>query len=212
MTRPRIVAVDPGPDCGVVVYDPEISAPIVFAGRIPALALRPMLRDRRLTPLDVNGDEVSLTGPHVLAIEVMRARGKPTSNDEFDTCILTGRLIEAWGDPWAPVFRRDVKMALLGEAAANDAMIRAELVERFGGEKVALERPRKCEACDGKGKIYGGAVLAPPEKRKRVWIPCDVCHETGRVGKDGPLLHVVRDTLAALAVAVTYNLKGASKL
>lgn len=77
----------------------------------------------------------------VLAIEMMRARGMPTSNDEFKTLVWIGRFQQAWSDPESVrlVYRQDVKMHICGSMKAKDANIRAALLDMFpgtGGGKV----------------------------------------------------------------------------
>lgn len=71
-----------------------------------------------------------------MAIEMMRARGMPTANAEFLTCVWIGRFIQAWQPrPWSFVYRGDVKMHLCGSMRAKDSNIRAALIDRFGGSK-----------------------------------------------------------------------------
>lgn len=77
----------------------------------------------------------------VLAIEMMRARGMPTSNDEFRTLVWIGRFQQAWRDPEAVrlVYRQDVKLHVCGSMKAKDANIRAALLDQVGpqGKKSA---------------------------------------------------------------------------
>lgn len=77
----------------------------------------------------------------VLAIEMMRARGMPTSNDEFKTLVWIGRFQQAWRDPEAVrlVYRQDVKLHVCGSMKAKDANIRAALLDQVGpqGKKSA---------------------------------------------------------------------------
>lgn len=71
----------------------------------------------------------------VLAIEMMKARGMPTSNDEFKTLVWIGRFQQAWREPEAVrlVYRQDVKLHVCGSMKAKDPNIRQALLDRFGG-------------------------------------------------------------------------------
>jgi hypothetical protein len=73
-------------------------------------------------------------GADVLAIEMMKARGMPTSNDEFKTLVWIGRYQQAWSNPEAVklVYRMDVKMEVCGSMRANDSNIRQALIDRLG--------------------------------------------------------------------------------
>jgi len=69
-----------------------------------------------------------------LAIEMMKARGMPTSNDEFRTLVWIGRFQQAWHDPEAVrlVYRQDVKLHVCGSMKAKDSNIRAALIDLVG--------------------------------------------------------------------------------
>lgn len=73
-------------------------------------------------------------GADLLAIEMMRARGMPTSNDEFRTLVWIGRFQQAWRDPEAVrlVYRGDVKLHICGSMQAKDKNIRAALLDAVG--------------------------------------------------------------------------------
>lgn len=82
-----------------------------------------------------------------LAIEMMRARGMPVSNEEMQTLVWVGRFVQAWHSPESVrlVFRGDVKMHVCGSMKANDANIRAALLDLIG--------PQGTKA--NKGPTYG---------------------------------------------------------
>lgn len=147
---PRIISVDPGStQSGYAVFDPVCSDPVVAAGILTNEALLGHLRQKALDPIGVDDDCVPLTGPHVLVVEMMRARGMPFSNDEMRTLVWLGRFIEAWGGEWAEVYRQDVKIHLCGHAKAKDTNIRAALIDRFGGKEKAIGRKA------APGPLYG---------------------------------------------------------
>jgi hypothetical protein len=70
----------------------------------------------------------------VLAIEMMKARGMPTSNDEFKTLVWIGRFLQAWREPEEVrlVYRQDVKLHVCGSMKAKDPNIRAALLDLIG--------------------------------------------------------------------------------
>src|SRR4029077_6631736 len=70
------------------------------------------------------------------AIEWTAPRGMPASAELFETLYWVGRyaaVIEELGLRVARVKRGDVKRHLCGTTAANDANVRAALIDRFGG-------------------------------------------------------------------------------
>jgi hypothetical protein len=88
-------------------------------------------------------------GDH-LAIEMIASYGMPVGREVFETCVMIGRFIEAWGRPYTLVYRRDVKMHLCGNNAAKDGNIRAALIDRFGPGKAKAVGTIKA-----KGPLYG---------------------------------------------------------
>lgn len=120
-----IFAIDPGTtQSGWVLYDGE---KVVDAGVAPNH--------------DVLRWVQAGQGADVLAIEMMKARGMPTSNDELRTLVWLGRFQQAWREPDAVhlVYRQDVKLNICGSMKAKDTNIRAALIDLFpatGGGKV----------------------------------------------------------------------------
>ena len=121
-----ILAIDPGSEQSAwISYSPA------------AQVVGDMSIDTNCDLLDVLAGHYNTSGQagH-MAIEMMRARGMPTANAEFLTCVWIGRFIQAWQPrPWSFVYRADVKMALCGSMRAKDSNIRAALIERFGGSR-----------------------------------------------------------------------------
>lgn len=156
MTPPTILAIDPGP---------ERSAWLVFdRGRPVDFSI-----DANPGVLAVIADSPA----DVLAIESIASYGMSVGAEVFETCVWSGRFIQAWHHQAAPwpdestahrVYRRDVKLHLCGTARAKDANVRQALIDRYG-----------------------------PGKDKAI----------GRKASPGPLYGVSSHAWAALAVAVT---------
>lgn len=69
-----------------------------------------------------------------LAIEMMKARGMPMSNDAMETLVWIGRFQQAWRDPEAVrrPYRMDIKLHLCGSARAKDPNVWQALKDRLG--------------------------------------------------------------------------------
>jgi hypothetical protein len=71
----------------------------------------------------------------VLVLEQIASFGMPVGAEIFESCVWTGRFIEAWeagGGQWDRVKRHEVKSALCRNSRAKDAHIRQALIDRFG--------------------------------------------------------------------------------
>jgi hypothetical protein len=115
-----ILAIDPGSvKSGFVLFD---GSKVHDSGVAENHDVRAMLQDW------------SRPGECALAIEMMKARGMPTSNEEMETLVWIGRFIESWYDPHSVrlVYRADVKLHVCGTAKATDSNIRAGLIEMVG--------------------------------------------------------------------------------
>lgn len=84
---------------------------------------------------------IAMPGAH-LAIEMVASYGMAVGREVFDTCVWTGRFIEAWvGDdpekpqPFTRVYRSDVKSHICRNSRAKDANIRQALIDKFGPGK-----------------------------------------------------------------------------
>ena len=141
MTPRAVYAVDPGP-----VH----SALVVYDGAVRAHATLPNddLLSRLATHLG--------TPQHVLAIEQIASYGMPVGAEVFETCVWSGRFIQAWTGyhdpprPWMPVKRLAVKLALCHDSRARDASIRQALLDRFGPGRHAALGTKKAP-----GPLYG---------------------------------------------------------
>src|SRR3954469_15573927 len=95
----RILAIDPGNiDSGFALYDADgnrvMESGVILNRHMFAL----LTRLQQMSP--------------ILAIEMMRARGMPASNEAFETLVWVGRFQQAWYDPAGVVlaYRADVKL------------------------------------------------------------------------------------------------------
>lgn len=69
------------------------------------------------------------------AIEMIASYGMPVGKEVFETCLWIGRFKEAWevrGGTVKLIYRMDVKRFHCHTTRANDASIRAALIDRFG--------------------------------------------------------------------------------
>lgn len=78
-----------------------------------------------------------------LAVEMVASYGMAVGKEVFETCLWVGRFVEAWARselylPARLVYRREVKLHLCESPKANDANIRAALIDRFGGKAAAV--------------------------------------------------------------------------
>ncbi len=128
-----ILAIDPGStDSAWVVLDG--GKPIAHAKE----QNQELLRRLRL------GEHVpGFTVPMValLAIEGIASYGMAVGKEVFDTCMWSGRFREAWeyrGGKVQIVYRKEVKIFHCETSRANDANIRASLIDRFGGKELAI--------------------------------------------------------------------------
>jgi hypothetical protein len=114
-----ILAIDPGnADSGWVIYD---KGKVLDSG---VHSNAEMLR----------AVQQSYGTVDALAIEMMRARGMPVSNDEMETLVWIGRYQQAFGHPEEVLFayRQEVKLHLCGSARAKDPNVRQALIDRIG--------------------------------------------------------------------------------
>ena len=73
-----------------------------------------------------------------LAIEFPRVRGMQVMQQVLDTCLVAGRIIQAWPGKWARIDRGHVKNCICGSSRATDSNIRTALLGMFpptGGGK-----------------------------------------------------------------------------
>lgn len=136
----QIYAIDPG--C-------EQSALVVFDGQ--------SVLNHETAPNEQLLDEISdrtRSKDHVLVVEMIASYGMAVGAEVFETCVWSGRFIQAWAGyhasmPWDRVKRLQVKLALCHDSRAKDANIRQALLDRFGGKDRAIGRKA------APGPLYG---------------------------------------------------------
>ena len=125
---------------------------------------------------------------HVV-IEDVGNYGMAVGRDTFETVKWIGRF-----DPFnvaTMIPRPTIKTHLCGVASAKDSNVRQALIDRFGGDEVAVGG-KKCQTCKGKGWKGTGRPVCPE---------CDGDkYETPPGGLHGISGHA----WSALAVGVTY--------
>jgi hypothetical protein len=136
----RVWGIDPGP---------AVSSAVLFDGtrvldvRLSVInsALLQYLHD-----LVASGPPVSTT----LAIEKIAAMGQVVGGETLETVFWSGRFVEAWDPhPWARVTRGEVKMHLCESMRAKDKNVRQALIDKFGGDSVAIGKKKS------PGPLYG---------------------------------------------------------
>lgn len=105
--------------------------------------------------------EDKLELPHLLAMELIQSMGMAVGQTVFDTCIWTGRLIEAWlaqnrHNNYVYVTRRQEKLHLCGSMRAKDTNIRQAIMDRYGSTRQKAIGTKKQP-----GPLYG--------VRKDIW-------------------------------------------
>jgi len=142
----RVLAIDPGNTMSAwcVVSN---GVPIMF-DKVPNASVLRMLRTVWLPGA---GSDASI--PDLLAVEGIASYGMAVGKEVFDTCRWIGRFEEAWdqsGRAFSLIYRKDVKQFHCGTTRANDANIRAALIDRFGpGREKAVGTKR------AQGQLYG---------------------------------------------------------
>ena len=116
-----IVAIDPGPkESAFVRYDPLCQELLDFGkepnGKFIGEGWEPF-----------KGDSIF--------IEMIASYGMPVGKEVFETCVFIGKLLNTYQWEWNThrLTRHMVKLHVCKSARANDANIRAALIDRFGG-------------------------------------------------------------------------------
>lgn len=140
-----ILAIDPGTThSAYVVYGTafEQKDAVLKKGIVENNALADMLRPGGLLMCD--------GFMRTLYIEMVASYGMAVGKTVFETCVWTGRFIEAFNGPFEYIYRKDVKMHLCGQTRAKDSNIRQAIMDRYGSERSIAIGTKKAP-----GPLYG---------------------------------------------------------
>jgi hypothetical protein len=131
-----------------------------------------------------------------VVIEDVGHYGMPVGRDVFETVRWTGRFdyLAANVCKLKVIYikRPDIKLHLCGSPRANDSTVRQAIIDKFGGDQVAVGG-KKCIVCKGKGWAGRGRP------------PCSECNQTGWETPPGPLRGISGHVWAALASGLTHH-------
>ena len=135
----------------------------------------------------------------VLVIEDIGHYGLAVGRDVFQTVKWMGRMQQAFKGETVYIPRGEVLINLCGKRqGANDSTVRQALIDRYGGDDVAIGG-KKCQACKGKGWRGAGRPV------------CEECNGNKYETPQGVLYGVSGHAWSALAVGVTYLDQQSSK-
>ena len=177
----RLLAIDPGPvKSGWIVLDGQKPEQWGWEDNHGVQIMSDQLLER-----DIN----------TLVIEDVTNMGMAVGKDVFETVRWSGRF--DYDCTATFIDRRVVKLTLCGNAQAKDPNIRQALIDRYGGDSVAIGG-KKCRDCAGKGWRGRGRPV------------CASCDGKGYETPPGPLHGVSGHVWSALAVGITYLEQGVS--
>lgn len=132
----RLVAVDPGQfESAWMLLDCESRLPLAFATEANAAVLAHLDTFSRLEGAKRGRYEI----PLMIEMVSHYGSGMAVGQSVFDTCVVIGRMIQAWRGPYHLLKRREIKLTLCGNARAKDSNIRQALIDRYeptGGGRV----------------------------------------------------------------------------
>lgn len=145
--------------------------------------------------------------PWLTVCEMPQYYGKDRSvgMDIFETCYWVGNFrwaVAGRGLPFHRLRRPAVRAHICGTAQSNDRLVRQALIDRFGGDSVAL-KGKKCGKCKGAG-TYLARLSFHSGSKGSYPATCPNCEGSGWLRKPGPLAGITSHMWAALAVAVTW--------
>lgn len=176
-----VLAIDPGPEkSGWVYLDSE--GGVRNSAIAPNATLFYTLMRRETFPTLVV-ERMGFMGPQ-----------RPAGNETHETNVWSGHflaLYRHYGKPWARIYRRTVQIHHTG-GVNGDPIIRAALIDRFGGKAAAIGGVH-CRKCKGKGWFGSGRPTCPR------------CGGSKWESPPGPLNGVVEDCWQALALGLAYR-------
>lgn len=133
-----LIAIDPGPHkSAYVVFD---GSRLLRFGKVPNEELLAMLGDY---------SAVGLANCAPLVVEQIAAMGMAVGAEVFETVFWSGRFVASYPHDWDRIKRCEVKLHLCGNMRAKDPNIRQALIDRFGGDSVAIGKKKS------PGPLYG---------------------------------------------------------
>lgn len=141
-----------------------------------------------------------------LVIEDVSHYGMAVGRDVFDTVKWMGRFWQANSGYAEFIGRPAIKTHLCGVATAKDGNVRQALIDRYGGDAVAIGG-KKCQRCKGKGWVGRGRPACPDCATVVTWTEGDRKLQKvvwGYETPPGPLHGISGHCWSALAVAVTW--------
>lgn len=128
----------------------------------------------------------------IVAIEMVASYGMAVGKDVFETCVAIGRFAEACeyrGIEVRFVYRREVKLFHCFTAKANDANIRAAIIDRFGGKDAAIGLKRTPGPLHGiKADVWSALAIALTVEGKPIDLLNPAPRETGTKITDDPTI------------------------
>lgn len=120
-----------------------------------------------------------------VSIEMVASYGMAVGREVFETCVWIGRFAEAWRVRQSQrslipaetqlIYRRDVKLFHCYSARANDANIRAAIIDRFGGKERAIGSKKAPGPLYGiKADIWSALAIALMVEGKAATLPHSV--------------------------------------
>jgi len=142
----NILAIDPGctESAWVQLHDREL----IGSGKLP------------------NRDVLSLVrtlGGDVLVVESVASYGMAVGFEVFETCVWTGRYIEAWESRnrvSARIYRADIKLHLCGTMKAKDGNIRRVLLDLYGGDGAVGTKKKPGPLYGVSGDVWAALAVA----------------------------------------------------
>ncbi len=215
-----IIGIDPGPtSSGVVHFDTETKRVVKTVGEMPTEELLDVLRG------DMRAD--------VIACEVIEAMYAHVGAETVQTIIYVGRIMEIAHHRQVGLMEltsQHVKKVICNSHQAKDPAVRQALIDRFGGEAVALAKRKTCPECNGRtilniripcpecgetgevpGAKEGKTKKCPTCKGRTDIADTALCGCDGKVGVEGPLVGVSSHAWRALAVAVAADMIGSGE-
>lgn len=130
----KIIAIDPGPvESAYAVLHFVDAAGVPF---VKLLEFGKVKNEFLLSKLNYPYRNFDCDLPiTVLVIEQVAAMGMAVGAEVFETCVWTGRFMQAWSATRISIHRikrHEVKMNLCGNMRAKDGNIRQALIDRFG--------------------------------------------------------------------------------